>query len=172
MKATKRQLIATEAAQRAIFIVRGQRVILDSDLAAFYNVPTKVLNQAIQRNKDRFPNDFAFKLTNQEFVILRSQIVTSNTRGGTRYTPWVFTEHGVAMLSSVLKSKTAVKVNIEIMRAFIRLRHFFATPGEVIAELTKLRDKTNLHDEQLQMIGKVLEQLLTPPDSPKRRIGF
>jgi hypothetical protein len=173
MKVSQTDSVSIATIERSIFIVRGQRVMLDSDLAALYGVPTAALNQAVQRNHDRFLEDFAFKLTTQEFTSLMSQIVISKKgRGGRRKLPWVFTEHGVAMLSSVLRSTTAVKVNVEIMRAFIRLRRFFATPGEVISELTKLRDKTKLHDEQIAVISKVLEQLLAPPDPPKRRIGF
>ena len=109
--------IRPEQIERAIQIVRGQRVLLDADLAQFYGVLTKALNQAVRRNAERFPADFAFQLTPQEFAALRSQIVTSNVgRGGHRYRPWVFTEHGVAMLSSVLRSPTAVRVNVEIIR--------------------------------------------------------
>src|SRR5690349_13299051 len=107
--------------ERRIYIIRGVRVMLDEDLAALYEIPTKALNQAVKRNLERFPGDFAFQLTLQEVRGLRSQFVTSNEgRGGRRYQPWVFTEHGVAMLSSVLRSETAVQVNIEIMRAFVR----------------------------------------------------
>ncbi len=158
-----------------IHVVRGQRVMLDSDLAELYGVTTKVLNQAVERNRNRFPDDFAYQLTKEEFATLRSQIVTSNEgRGGRRYTPWVFTEHGVAMLSSVLRSETATKVNIEIIRAFVRLRRLLATPGDLVTQLQQHAETVKLHDEQLRLISDVLRRMLTPPpdDGPKRRIGF
>ena len=163
-----------EQIERAIQIVRGQRVMLDSDLARFYGVPTKVLNQAVRRNAERFPADFAFQLTQQEFTNLRSQIVTSSGEyGGRRYPPWVFTEHGVAMLSSVLRSRTAVRVNVEIMRAFIRLRRLLATPGELVEQIAKLGETVQLHDDQIKTIVQVLRQMMErPPEPPKGRIGF
>ena len=154
--------------------MRGQRVLLDSDLARFYGVLTKALNQAVKRNAERFPADFAFQLTQQEVTALRSQIVTSNVgRGGRRYRPWVFTEHGVAMLSSVLRSPTAVRVNVEIMRAFIRLRRLLATPGELVEQIAKLGETVQLHDDQIKAITQVLRQMMEkPPEPPKGRIGF
>jgi hypothetical protein len=156
-----------------VHIVRGQRVMLDSDLARLYGVPTKALNQVVRRNADRFPDDFAYPVTQQEFTALRSQIVTSKPgRGGQRYLPWVFTEHGVAMLSSVLRSPTAVRVNIEIMRAFIRLRRLMATPGELVEQLTRLAETVQLHDEQIQTIIQVLKALQQQPETPRNRIGF
>jgi hypothetical protein len=158
-----------------IHFIRGQRVMLDSDLAELYGVPTKALNQAVERNLDRFPPDFAFKLSGQEFMALRSQIVTSKGgRGGRRYEPWVFTEQGIAMLSSVLRSPTAVKVNIEIMRAFVRIGRLLATPGELVAQLQLLAQTVQLHDEQIRVISDVLRKMLEPPPAPdpKRRIGF
>ena len=166
--------IQPEQIERAIQIVRGQRVLLDSDLARFYGVPTKALNQAVGRNAERFPSDFAFQLTPQEFAALRSQIVTSNARrGGHRYRPWVFTEHGIAMLSSVLRSPTAVRVNIEIMRAFIRLRRLLATPGELVEQITKLGETVQLHGDQIKTIVEVLRQMMAkPPEPPKGKIGF
>ena len=120
-------LIPVERIERAIFSIRGEKVMLDSHLAELYRVPTKVLIQAVKRNQERFPDDFAFQLTRQELVHLRSQIVTSNAgRGGRRYLPYAFTEQGVAMLSSVLRSRRAVRVNVEIMRTFVRLRRILA----------------------------------------------
>lgn len=164
--------IATEI-ERAIHVIRGQRVMLDADLGTLYGVTTRVLNQQVSRNKDRFPEDFAFQLTQQEFTFLMSQIVTSKTgRGGRRKRPWAFTEQGVAMLSSVLKSPTAVKVNIEIMRTFVRLRRLMATPGELVEQLTKLAETVQLHDEQIQVISQVLQQMLEKPAAPRRSIGF
>jgi hypothetical protein len=129
--------IATiEQIERSIHVIRGQRVMLDSDLAQLYGVMTKQLNQQVSRNKERFPEDFAYQLTLQEFRNLKSQIATSSSGyGGRRKLPWVFTEQGVAMLSSVLNSPTAVRMNIEIMRAFVRLRRLMATPGELVEQM-------------------------------------
>ena len=163
-----------EKIERSIHVVRGQRVMLDTDLAELYEVTTSALNQAVKRNAERFPEDFAFQLTQQEFTALISQTVTSNTgRGGRRKRPWAFTEHGVAMLSSVLRSPRAVQVNIEIMRAFVRLRRLLATPGELVEQLTRLAQTVELHDEQIAGIIQVLRQMMEkPPDQPKRKIGF
>ena len=158
-----------------IHVIRGQRVMLDSDLAELYGVLTKRLNEQVERNRTRFPDDFAFRLTAEEFANLRSQIATSNAgRGGSRYRPWVFTEHGVAMLSSVLRSDTAVRVNIEIIRAFVRLRRLLATPGEILVLLQQLSETVQLHDSQIKAITDVLRKMIEPPpaNSPKRRIGF
>lgn len=164
---------AVEVIEKRIYIVRGQRVMLDEDLAAMYEVGTKVINQAMKRHPERFPEDFAFQLTQQEFVDLRSQIVTSNvSRGGRRYMPWAFTEQGVAMLSSVLRSPKAISLNIEIMRAFIRLRRLLATPGELIAQLRQLSEMVNVHDHRIEAITKVIQDMLKPRDPPRGRIGF
>lgn len=150
--------------ENQIVIVRGQRVMLDSDLAALYGVTTSRLNEQVKRNQKRFPNDFAFRLTQNEFTDLISQFATSNAgRGGRRKLPWVFTEHGVAMLSSVLNSPTAIQVNIEIMRAFVRLRRLLATPGELASQLQKLAETVQLHDEQIKVITDVLRKLMEPP---------
>ena len=136
-------LARAEQIERAIHVVRGQRVLLDSDLASLYGVTTKALNQAVKRNAERFPPDFAFRLTRQEFTALMSQIVTSKKAGpgGRRKLPWVFTEHGVAMLSSVLRSRQAARVNVEIMRAFVRLRRLLATPGELVEQIAQLAER-------------------------------
>ena len=158
-----------------IYVIRGVRVMLDSDLAELYEVETKVLNQSVDRNPDRFPEDFAFYLSPQEVTNLKSQIVTSSSGyGGRRKPNRVFTEHGVAMLSSVLRSKIAVRVNIDIIRIFIRMRHLFATPGELVSQLQKLSETVQLHDSQIKAIIDVLHKMATPPkdDSPRRRIGF
>ncbi len=173
-KKTTPATIRPEQIERAIHIVRGQRALLDSDLARLYGVETKALNQAVRRNADRFPSDFAFRLTQQELTNLRSQIVTSSFEyGGRRYLPWVFTEHGVAMLSSVLRSPTAARVNVEIMRAFVRLRRLLATPGELVEQITKLGETVQLHDDQIKTVIQVLRQMMEkPPDPPKGRIGF
>ncbi len=147
--------------------------MVDSDLAALYGVTTSRLNEQVARNRDRFPEDFAFQLTAQEFTALISQIATSNSgRGGRRKRPWVFTEQGVAMLSSVLRSPTAIEVNIAIMRTFVRVRRLMATPGELVEQLTKLAETVRLHDHQIQAIADVLQRMVEPPAPPKRRIGF
>lgn len=175
MASKKRTIIVTaEQIERRIYIIRNQRVMLDSDLADLYKVPTRRLNEQVLRNQERFPPDFAFQLTLQEFRDLMSQIATSNAgRGGRRKLPWVFTEHGVAMLSSVLHSPTAIKVNIEIMRAFVRLRRLLATPGELVAQLAKLAETVQLHGDQIKVITDVLRRMMEPPpEGPKRHIGF
>ena len=167
--------IAAELIERRIHVVRGLRIMLDSDLAALYGVPTKVLKQAVKRNSERFPEDFAFELTQQEFANLRSQIVTSSLgHGGHRYLPWAFTEHGVAMLTSVLRSPAAIEANIAIIRAFVRMRRLLATPGELVTQLQQLAETVQLHDRQLKAITDVLTKMMQPPPVPakKGRIGF
>jgi hypothetical protein len=166
--------VSAEQLEGQIYIIRGQRVMLDADLAVLYAVPTSRLNEQVARNRERFPTDFAFQLTSQEFRDLMSQIAISNKgRGGRRKLPWVFTEHGVAMLSSVLRSKTAIRMNVEIMRAFVRLRRLLATPGELAAQLQKLAETLQLHDEQIKVITEVLRRLMQPPQQPsKGRLGF
>lgn len=161
--------ISASQIESSIVIVRGQRVLLDSTLAELYGVATKILNQAVKRNADRFPEDFAFQLTATEAANLKSQSVTSSW-GGKRKPPRVFTEHGVAMLSSVLRSPTAARVNIEIMRAFVRLRRLLATPGELAQQLTKLAETVELHDDQIRAIADVLQKMMSSPAPPE--IGF
>jgi ORF6N domain-containing protein len=168
-------LVVAEQIETRIHIIRGVRVLLDSQLAELYGVPTKVLNQAVERNMERFPDDFAFRLTAQEVTNLKSQFVTSSLgHGGRRKLPRAYTEHGIAMLSSVLRSPTAVRVNIEIMRAFVRLRRLLATPGELVAQLQKLAETVQLHDSQIKTIADVLRKMMEPPPDtpPTRRIGF
>lgn len=162
-------VVPVERIENAILFIRGQKVILDADLAKLYGVSTKVFNQAFTRGKDRFPADFAFQLTEQEFRSLRSQFVTSNRRGGRRYRPYVFTEQGVAMLSSVLRSKRAVRVNIEIMRTFVRLRRMLASNEELARKLAALERK---YDAQFKVVFDAIRELMTPPTPKRRRIGF
>jgi hypothetical protein len=166
--------VSAEQIERQIYIVRGQRVMLDADLAKLYGVNTKRLNEQVKRNRERFPDDFAFLLTPHELAILRSQIATSSLgHGGRRYRPMVFTEQGVAMLSSVLRSPMAVKVNIEIMRAFVRIRRLLATPGELTAQIAKLAETLQLHDDQIKAINEVLRIMMEPPPGPhKGYFGF
>ena len=160
------QIIAGIAGQ--IYSLRGQRVMLSHDLAALYQVEARTLMQAVQRNVERFPDDFAFELTNQEFVFLKSQTVISSW-GGSRKVPHAFTEQGIAMLSGVLKSKRAVGVNIEIMRAFVKLRSLLESNKELARELAKLEQK---YDAQFQVVFEAIRELMSPPPTKKRRIGF
>ena len=148
MSTAKTSPLATERIERAILVLRGHKVLLDSDLADLYEVPTKVLLQAVKRNLERFPADFMFCMNNQEVMALRSQSVTSNKpgRGGRRTAPYVFTEQGVAMLSSVLNSPRAIAVNIEIMRAFVKLREMLAGNKELAAKLNAMEYKLETHD--------------------------
>lgn len=172
-KKTQDQTISAGDIEKSIHVIRGNRVMLDSDLAKLYGVRTSALNQAVKRNSERFPEDFAYQLTQQEFTALMSQNVTSKSgRGGRTKSPWVFTEQGVAMLSSVLQSATAAKVNVEIMRTFVRLRRLMATPGELVEQLTKLAETVQWHDEQIRLVRQVLQQMLEQPEKPKRSIGF
>jgi len=173
-KKKKSVRVATvEEIERSIHVIRGQRVMLDADLAKLYGVPTKRLNEQVSRNRARFPEDFAYQLTPQEFTNLMSQIATSSLgHGGRRKRPWVFTEQGVAMLSSVLKSPTAVRVNVEIMRTFVRLRRLMATPGELVEQITKLAETVQLHDHEIKVISRVLQQMMETPNTERRRIGF
>lgn len=168
------EIVPAEVENR-IHVVRGVRVMIDAELAELYGIPTKALNQAVERNEERFPSDFAFHLTEQEVANLKSQVVTSSSGyGGRRKPPRAFTEEGVAMLSSVLRSETAVRVNIAIMRAFVRLRRLLATPGDLVTQLHQLAETVQIHDTQIKAIIDALQKMLTPlPEpGPKRRIGF
>ena len=172
--ANKRSIAPVERIEHCILAIRGHKVILDANLAELYGVESKVLNQAVKRNKKRFPPDFMFQLTREESIALRSQFVTlKSSRGQHRkYLPYAFTEQGVAMLSSVLNSERAVQVNIEIMRAFVRLRQFLSTHKELAHKLAALERKVGTHDEQIQVIFEAIRQLMTPPETKKRKIGF
>ena len=169
----KRQvaLIPPERIERSILLVRGQRVLLDMDLAVLYGVDTKVLNQAVRRNLTRFPADFMFQLSKAELENWRSQFVTSNpgAKMGLRRPPYAFTEQGVAMLSSVLRSEQAVAVNIEIMRAFVRLRELLATHAELARQLNELEKK---YDKQFAVVFGAIRQLMAPPKEAKREFGY
>jgi hypothetical protein len=168
-KSDVNSVVPVERVENAILFIRGQKVMLDVDLARLYRVSTKVFNQAVRRNQDRFPADFAFQLSNLEFHSLRSQIVTSNRRGGRRYRPYAFTEQGVAMLSSVLRSRRAVQVNIEIMRAFVRLRRMLASNEELARKLAALERK---YDAQFKVVFDAIRELMHSPTPKRRRIGF
>ena len=163
-------LIPAERIEKAIYLIRGEKVMLDRDLADLYGVETKMLNRAVKRNLARFPADFMFQLTNEEATDLRFQIGTSNRgQGGRRYLPYVFTEQGVAMLSSVLHSKRAVQVNIEIMRAFVRLRLMLASNVELSRRLDELESK---YDRQFRGVFDAIRQLMTPSPPNRKQIGF
>ena len=159
-----------ERVERLIWVIRGEKVMLDSDLAALYGVETKVLLQAVKRNSDRFPPDFVFTLSKAEIHLLRSQIVTSSRWGGRRYPPLAFTEQGVAMLSSVLKSDRAIRINIAIMRAFVQLRRMIQSNERLSRRLDAMERK---YDEQFRIVFRALQQLTEPPPKKKQtRIGF
>ncbi len=160
---------------QSILWLRGHKVLLDTALAGLYGVPTKVLVQAVKRNIERFPDDFMFQLTAEEATLLRSQTVTLKTGRGQhrKYLPYAFTEQGVAMLSSVLNAPRAIAVNIEIMRAFVRLREWLASNKELASKLEELERKLQDHDQAIVDILNAIRELMTPPDpAPKRRIGF
>lgn len=165
-------LIPIERIERAILLIRGEKVLLDSDLARLYEVETRVLNQAVKRNADRFPNDFMFQLTQAEAAAIlnsRSQFVILKQGENIKYLPYVFTEQGVAMLSSVLNSERAVAVNIGIMRAFVKLRQMLSSNVELSRKLESLEKK---YDAQFKVVFDAIRQLMSPPVKPKREIGF
>lgn len=173
-------LVPVEQIERRIYLIRGHKVMLDGDLADLYDVPVKVLNQAVKRNVERFPEDFMFRLSKQEWENLRFQIGISNLRsqfvtsswGGRRYQPYAFTEQGVAMLSSVLRSQRAIQVNIAIMRAFVKLRETLALDKDLAKKLEELERKIIHHDAQIQSIFDAIRQLMAPPEKLRRKIGF
>ena len=167
-------IVPTEVIERKIHVIRGVKVMLDRDLAILYSVQTFRLNEAVKRNKNRFPSDFMFQLTNNEYKHLISQIAISKTvRGGRRTLPYVFTEQGVAMLASVLNSKKAIKVNIAIVRAFIKLREMLQSHKDVLVEIEKIKRNQKKSDEKISEIINVINKLLAPEPSPKKEtIGF
>lgn len=190
---TEKSLVPVERIEGAILLIRGEKIMLDADLAALYGVETRVLVQAVKRNAERFPPDFMFQLTKEEVDLLRSQFVISKSesplnqeesgilrsqfviskisdpRGGRRYSPYAFTEQGVAMLSSVLNSPQAIAVNIEIMRAFIRLRRMLASHADLARKLEDLEKK---YDAQFRVVFDAIRKLMTPLEPKRRRIGF
>ncbi len=162
--------LPAERIEDRILVVRGHRVMLDADLAALYGVPTFRLNEAVKRNRARFPDDFMFQLTAEEVAALISQFAMSKPgRGGRRTLPYVFTEQGVAMLSSVLNSERAVQVNIAIMRAFVRLRGILASHADLARRLDALEKR---YDAQFKVVFDAIRALMVPPAKPRRRIGF
>ncbi len=165
----RNSMVPAERIERCIYLIRDQKVMLDADLAALYGVKTKVLLQAVKRNRERFPLDFMFQLAKPEFISLRSQFVTSNRRGGRRYLPFAFTEQGVSMLSSVLNSQRAIKVNIEIMRAFVRMRQMLSSYADLAEKLEKLEKK---YDARFRAVFDAIRELMKPPEAKTRPIGF
>jgi phosphomevalonate kinase len=167
------ELVLEQKIIHKILIVRGEKVLLDRDLAALYGVATKVFNQTVKRNKERFPRDFMFALTDKEWQNLRSQIVTSS-HGGTRYKPVVFTEQGVAMLSSILNSKTAIAVNISIIRVFTKMREYALTHNEILLQLAKLEKEVKSNSRDIENIFSVIKELIQKEakPAPRNKIGF
>jgi len=171
--AGERSPIPVEQIEHAILLIRGQKVMLDADLAGLYGVTVGRLNEAVKRNRDRFPADFMFQLADSEFANLKSQIaISSYGWGGRRHPPYAFTEQGVAMLSSVLKSKRAVQVNIAIMRAFVKLREMLSAHTELRQKLAELERKLEGHDGQIRSLFDAIRQLMAPPHPKPRKIGF
>jgi hypothetical protein len=162
--------IPIERIEKAILLVRGQKVMLDRDLASLYGVETRALNQAVNRNIKRFPSDFMLELSREEIMRISQTVISSEIKYSKRV--HAFTEQGVAMLSSVLKSERAIEVNIAIMRVFVRLREMMATHKELAFKLIELEERLEGHDEQIQSIFEAIRQLMTPPERPRRRIGF
>ena len=168
----KKIVLLNQEVESKVFVIRGQRVMLDRDLAELYAVSTKRFNEQVRRNISRFPEDFMFQLTEEEDHILRSQIATSSW-GGRRYLPFTFTEQGIAMLSSVLNSERAIQVNIAIMRTFVRLKQTLWLNKELAYKFRELEDRVSVHDQEIQSIFKAIRRLMAPPKSkPKGKWGF
>mgnify|MGYP002725765059 CR=1 FL=1 len=170
MKKSRTSLVPQETIEDKILLIRGKKVMLDRDLAVLYEVQTKALKQAVRRNSKRFPDDFMFELTTQEFENWRSQFVTSNKeKMGLRYKPMVFTEQGVSMLSSVLNSERAIQVNIQIMRTFTKLREMLATHKDLQKKIVAMEGK---YDKQFKVVFDALRVLIEPLGKTKKRIGY
>jgi hypothetical protein len=178
-----KSLVPVERIEQLIYLIRDQKVMLDSDLAEIYGVTTKRLNEQVSRNADRFPLDFAFQLTRQEVANLRSQIATSSlethpkfavvrSHGGRRYRPLVFTEHGAIMLASVLNSPVAVEASVRVVRAFVRLREMLASNRELAQRLDELERKFEGHDAAIGNLFEAIRQLISTPEPKRRKIGF
>ena len=173
MVETEQSLIPVETIAGCILVLRGQKVILDADLARLYGTTTKRLNEQVRRNRERFPEDFMFRLTDQEAEFLRSQIATSKPgRGGRRYLPYAFTEHGALMAASVLNTPRAVEVGIYVVRAFVKLRELLAGHAHLSQKLKELEARLDSHDEQIAALMEAIRQLALPPETPQRHMGF
>jgi|SRR5580704_6457963 hypothetical protein len=170
MPKTKALTIPVES---RILVLRQQKVILDSDLAELYGVPVKQLNQAVKRNQERFPPDFVFRLTSKEDELLKSQIVTSNEgRGGRRYLPYAFTEHGAIMAATVLNSPKAVEMSVFVVRAFVRLREMLANNRQLASKIAELEKRLETHDSAIQDLIDAIKEMMMPPEGPQKKIGF
>jgi hypothetical protein len=173
LRMPRRTVPSSFVVESRILILRDQRVILDADLAQLYRVPVKRLNEQVKRNKERFPADFMFKLNEKEDRALRSQIATSNkTRGGRRYLPYAFTEHGAIMAATILNSEQAVQMSVFVVRAFVRLREMLGTNRKLAGKITELEGRLDTHDSTIQGLIDAIKELMTPPDPPRKRIGF
>ncbi len=176
-KAPPKSLIPSERIEGMIYVIRDQKIILDQDLSVLYEVDTGHFNRAIKRNQGRFPEDFAFQLTNEEWLNLKCQIgISRSTWGGRRKLPMAFTEHGVAMAANLLKSKRAISISVEIVRAFIKLREFLSSKKELSKEVTELRSFVLKHaqksDQEFRKVWQAIEKLSTPLTKEESRIGF
>ena len=168
-----KQIISSDLVINRILLFRGQKVILDRDLASLYQVETRVLKQAVRRNINRFPSDFMFQLNKKEFETWKSQIVMSDSdKIGLRHLPFAFSEQGVAMLSSVLNSERAIEINIIIIRAFVKLREIISSNYKIEQKIKDLEAKLSEQDDQIIQIFNILNQLVTPPELPKKKMGF
>lgn len=169
------KIILVEQIEPLILTIRGQKVLLDRDLAKLYGVPTKRLNEQVHRNRQRFPEDFMFQLTKAEFEEWRSQIATSNpaAKMGLRRRPYAFTEHGTIMAATILNSPRAVEISVFVVRAFVRLREVVANHKELARKVAELEQRVGTHDSAIQQLIEAIRQLMTPPPEPRRgRIGF
>jgi hypothetical protein len=171
MKTTTESVLTDELLMNKIYFIRGQKVMLDKDLAELYGVETRRLNEQVRRNVDRFPDDFMFQLTEKELENLMSQFATSSW-GGIRKLPLAFTEQGVAMLSSVLNSKQAIHVNIQIIRIFTRMREMLLTHKDILLKLEQMEKQVSIHSKEIQQIFAVLKQLIQKPIEPRKKIGY
>ena len=173
-KSAQHVIIPDETVMNKIYLIRGQKIMLDSDLAELYGVQTRVFKQAVRRNITRFPEDFMFELRSEEWGSLRSQIVTLKGGRGqhSKYSPFAFTEQGVAMLSGVLTSETAIAVNIQIIRVFTKMREMLLAHKDILLQLEKMEQNLIKHDDEIRLIFQYLKQLLNPPQAPRPKIGF
>jgi phage regulator Rha-like protein len=166
-------IVPLERIESLILIIRGRKVMLDSHLAGLYGVSTKRLNEQVRRNKQRFPADFMFQLTSAESRSLRSQFATSNPRrGGSRYRPYAFTEHGAMMVASVLNTRRAIEVSLYVVRAFVKLREWLGTHKQLARKLAELENRIAEHDEEITALFEAIRRLMEPPDKPGKPIGF
>ena len=167
------ELVPVEYVERRILCIRGLNVIIDADLAELYGVETRRLNEQVKRNSERFPDDFVFQLTREEFEALRSQFAISNAgRGGRRTPPYAFTEHGALMAASILRSERAIEMSVFVVRAFVKLRAILSSQAEMLRKLEELEDKVGEHDEALRSIIATIRQLMSPPSGDRPEIGF